>query len=854
MPTPESVLAAAVPDLSNVAQDEHVVQFYEHDDALVDKVGAVVGDALAEGASAIVIATPSHLAAFERCWASRGIDLASAKGSGRYVTRDAAATLASFLSDGWPDARRFTEAIEPLVASASKRHARVVIFGEMVALLWADGNHAAAVRLERLWNELALKYRFLLCCAYPLDAIAAGPQEALREVCAEHARALPAESYSALSTEAERLAAICQLQQRAEALERETTRRKSTESLLARREHELSEFLEGAPHAIHSVDANGVILWANRYELEMLGYSADEYIGRSIDDFYVDRNLARSLVRRLAEGETLREEAAQVRCKDGSVRDVLVTSNACWDGETFSRTRCFTRDVTLERRAEQALRESEARAESTRALLAAIVESSNDAVISKSLDGRITSWNDGAARLFGYRPDEAIGQPIMMIIPSELRHEEFEILERISRGERIEQFETTRVAKDGRRIDVSLTISPVRSDDGRIIGVSKVARDISERKRIEEALRISDRRKDEFIAMLGHELRNPLAPIRTAAEVFRRIAGGNPEYLELSQILQRQVQQMTRLLDDLLDVSRITQGKIKFKREAFDLALVAQRAVEACRPLMESRRHQLRLDLPKAVLRVEGDSVRLVQLVTNLLNNAARYTPVGGRITLTMGRRRGAVEIRVKDNGAGISPDALPRIFDLFVQANPSATGSQDGLGIGLTLVKIIAEHHGGTVTAASAGPGQGSEFIVTLPAAAQDTGLSVAIDPPASDAAAARRRIVIVDDNVDASQSLATLLRLSGHDVFVACDGPSALQTVRTARPDLIMLDIGLPGMSGYEVAKQLRDNGCKGRLVAVTGYGAPEDRQRSHDAGFDHHLVKPIEPSSLEQLIAGA
>jgi len=763
-----SVLAAAVPDLSEAERHGHFVQFYERDSALVDKVCDLFGAALAEGASAIVIATPEHVAAFEQRWASRGIDLAAARKSGHYMTRDAAGTLASLLSDGWPDARRFKEVIEPLVASAAKRHARVVIFGEMVALLWAGAHYAAAVRLERLWNELAEKYRFLLCCAYPIDAIAGGPAEALREVCAEHARALPAESYSALSTEADRLAAICQLQQRAQALEREIVRRKSTEALLAHREHELSDFLEGAPQAIHSVDADGVIVWANRHELEMLGYSADEYIGHAIDDFYVDRRLAQSLVRRLAEGETLREEPAQVRCKDGSIRDVLVTSNACWDGETFSRTRCFTRDVTLEKRMEQALRESEARADSTRALLAAIVESSNDAVISKSLDGRITSWNEGAVRLFGYRPDEAIGQPILIVIPPELRHEEEEILRQISSGKRIEQLETTRIAKDGRRLDVSLTISPVRSGDGRIIGVSKVARDISERKRIEEALRTSDKRKDEFIAMLGHELRNPLAPIRTAAEVFRRIAGGNTEYLELSQILERQVQQMTRLLDDLLDVSRITQGKIKFKREAFDLTLVAQRAIEACRPLMDSRRHQLRVDLPKSVLRVEGDSVRLVQLVTNLLNNAAKYTPVGGKIALSIARRRGAIEIRVKDNGAGIAPDALPRIFELFVQAEPSSAGPQEGLGIGLTLVRMIAEHHGGTVTAASAGPGQGSEFVVTLPAGVEDAGLAIAVDSAASEAAAARRRIVIVDDNIDASQSLATLLRLSGHDVFV--------------------------------------------------------------------------------------
>jgi signal transduction histidine kinase len=305
-----------------------------------------------------------------------------------------------------------------------------------------------------------------------------------------------------------------------------------------------------------------------------------------------------------------------------------------------------------------------------------------------------------------------------MIIPPEHHHEERLILERLGRGERIDHFETVRVAKDGRPIDVSLTISPVHDGSGRVVGASKVARDVSERKRMEEKLREADRRKDEFMAMLGHELRNPLAPIRNVAALLRRTTAGNDASAELCLILERQVQQMTRLLDDLLDVNRFTRGKIRFQLELVDLATVVQHAVEASGPLIDRHRHLLHVDLPAEPLQLHGDSVRLVQMLTNLLNNAAKYTPEGGRIDLAVARRGTSLEVRVKDNGVGIRPELLRKVFDLFVQADRSISDVQEGLGLGLTLVRMIAEHHGGVVEAVSAGPGRGSEFIVTLPCA----------------------------------------------------------------------------------------------------------------------------------------
>jgi PAS domain S-box-containing protein len=719
----------------------HFVQFYESEPALVESAADFVGAGLSAGAAAIVIATQGHLEQLDKRCSVRGIDLAFACKEGRYVARDARTSVDALLVDGCPDAARFTSTIEPLVAAAARRGSRVVIFGEMVALLWSDGRHEAAVRLEGLWNELAQRYAFSLFCAYPIAQMQSGPWPAMHAICAAHSHTVSAHAVKHAGEE-KRLAELCELQRQARALEHEIGQRQATENLLASRERELADILENAAQAIHSVGPDGVILWANESELDMLGYAASEYIGRPIADFYADAGLARRILRRLGAGESLRDEPVQMRHKDGSIRDVLVTSNARFENGAFVQTRCFSRDVTEQRRMERAMRDSEERAEHTRSLLAAIVESSDDAIISKSLDGQITSWNASARRVFGYVAEEAIGKPITMIIPPEHHHEEQLILERLRRGERIEHFETVRVAKDGRRIDVSLTISPVHDRRGRVVGASKVARDISERKRMEEKLREADRRKDEFIAMLGHELRNPLAPIRNVAALLRRTTAEDSASAELCLMLERQVQQMTRLLDDLLDVNRITRGKIRFQRELLDLATVVRHAVEASGPLIDRHRHRLHVDLPAERLQVCGDAARLVQMLTNLLNNAAKYTPEGGCIELAVTRRGASFEVRVKDNGVGIVPEMLPRIFDLFVQADRSGSDVQDGLGLGLTLVRMIAEHHGGVVEAVSAGPGRGSEFIVGLP----DAEAARPVDP----ARAQGRRGVAIDSHAD--------------------------------------------------------------------------------------------------------
>jgi PAS domain S-box-containing protein len=397
----------------------------------------------------------------------------------------------------------------------------------------------------------------------------------------------------------------------------------------------------------------------------------------------------------------------------------------------------------------------------------------------------------------------------------------------------------------------------------RMIGINM---DVTRRREAEESLRQrteelqeADRRKDEFLAMLAHELRNPLAPLHNTLELLA-LQGDDPAAVAVArEVMERQVRQMVRLVDDLLDVSRITRGKIALRKAPVDLAAVVATAVDTSRPLIEARRHTLTISLPERPVRIEADAARLAQVLANLLNNAAKYTEVGGRIDLTAERADGEIVLRVGDNGTGISPEMLPRIFDLFTQAESGLDRAQGGLGIGLTLARRLVEMHGGTVEAASDGPGRGSDFVVRLPVLTEPAAEAAAgpaksfTGRPAADGS---RRVLVVDDNVDSAESLALLLELYGHDVRLAHDGLTALEEVWASAPDVVLLDIGLPKMDGYAVARRLREEPSLAhvRLIAMTGYGQEEDRLRAREAGFDHHLVKPVDLDSLRELLAGS
>jgi signal transduction histidine kinase/ActR/RegA family two-component response regulator len=373
---------------------------------------------------------------------------------------------------------------------------------------------------------------------------------------------------------------------------------------------------------------------------------------------------------------------------------------------------------------------------------------------------------------------------------------------------------------------------------------------LEEREQAAEALRVADQRKDEFLATLGHELRNPLAPLLTGLHLLKMTSNRDPGVARITAVMERQLTHLVRLVDDLLEVSRITRGVIDVQREPLDLATLVRAALETTRPMFEAAGHQLSMDLPSAPITIQGDSVRLTQVFANLLTNAAKYTNAGGRISVTVKRSGERAEITVRDNGIGIPPDHLDSVFDMFMQVDRSNRRSQGGLGIGLTLVRSLVSMHGGTVQAHSAGPGHGSEFVVTLPvAAAQAVGAaqprSLAMFPP--------RRVLVVDDNQDAADTLGSLLTALGATVAVVHGGAEALEAFGAFKPDTVLLDIGMPGMDGYDVARRIRatESHPDTLLIALTGWGQDHDYRQSRAAGFDHHLVKPPDIEQLRELL---
>jgi len=891
--------------------------------------------------------------------------------------------------------------------------------------------------------------------------------------------------------------------------------RRTTERTLERSERDLRDLFDNATIGIHWVGPDGTILRANQNELDMLGYTREEFVGRNISEFHADEDVIVNILQLLSSGETLNDFPARLICKDGSIKKVLINSNAFLEDGNFVHSRCFTRDVTAFELAQAA-----------QSHLASIVEASEDAIISKKLDGTITSWNAGAERHFGYRAEQAIGRHISLLIPQDRLDEEERIIARLKKGERIDHYDTVRLRSDGTPIDVSLTISPIRDASGEIIGASKFARDITERKANErflleseerlrlaldagrmgtwewrikenevvwspglekihglrpgsfdgtfeaykndihpddrermldamnetvtkghdhhteyrllladgtvrwvegrgklfyddsgsparmigvcidiserkkaeqqlraneerlvrnsevfrrlvehspfgiytvdsqfclhqvsvgaqpafknvrpligrdfaEAMRIiwpeplatelintfrhtldtgdsylapsltaprgdtdevesyewqihrvtlpdgqlgvvcyyfdstalrqtedelrrvaanlseADQRKNEFLAMLAHELRNPLAPIRNALQIVRMT--GPHGLNEATDMMDRQLGQLVRLVDDLLDISRISSGKIELRTGKIELASFINHAVEASRPSCEAGGLELRVTLPREAIYLNGDPTRLAQVIGNLLNNSCKFTDSGGVVDLIVRRENDEVVIVIRDTGIGIDPNEINSIFDMFVQSDTSLKRTGSGLGIGLTLVKNLVEMHGGFVSASSEGFGHGTEFVVRLPI------LSEIARPAAEDrktadddAGVTKRRVLVVDDNVDSASSLEMLLKLNGHDVRLAHDGLEAVKRAEEFLPDVILLDIGLPKLNGYEAARRIRqaDWGTNIVLIALTGWGQEEDRQRSKEAGFDRHMVKPIEHSELTKILEG-
>ncbi|MGE0158763.1 MAG: PAS domain S-box protein [Gemmatimonadales bacterium] len=1100
-PTPgtgsTSVSSARSPEVS----EKHLVQFYDDDAQLADVVGTFLAAALVRGDGVVVVSTADHRERFEGLLQSAGIDMPRSVQRGQYVVLDAASTLDAIMDGDRPARERFDRIVGARVTALAERFGTVRAFGEMVGLLCEGGRAEAALELEAIWNELLARTSAELLCAYPASSVR-GDAGTMKRICSAHGEVV-AGPRPDISAE-ERLKAFVELQGKAEGLEREVGRRESTEA-------ELSDFLENSLEGIYALAPDGSILWANHAALELLGHRRKDFVGHPIADFFVDRDVIEDALSRLATGEGVVSLRARIRGRGGRVKHVLTHARGIYVEGTLVRTRCFMLDET-----------PVAIVERDTALLAAIVDSSDDAIVSKDLDGLITSWNRGAQRIFGYEEHEVLGKSITILIPADRLDEEPKILERIRAGQRVEHFETVRRRKDGTLLEISLTISPVRDWSGQIIGASKIARDISERKRTERLLQRAeerygrlasllpvgvfacdesgvityfndhaeklwgraprvgvdelsgtlgmyrvdsdtplafedgpvaialreqrsvrnvqlvverptkervtvlmnvdyqpaangegasaigifqdvtpmaetqralaqqkqsletllellpvgvfiahdpecrtisgnreaermlrtgagnnlsvsategiapthftvqkngvpvadamlpvqraakgeivlgeeldvvfddgtvvheicwarplydelgepsgaiacildaselkkkelelqeaDRRKDEFLATLAHELRNPLAPIIAGLDVMEMSTDAET-LARTRRIMERQAHQLAALVDDLLDVSRITTGKFQLRKKDVDLAEVLQVAVDSARPAAAENGHELVVDLPPRPAKVHADPNRLAQVFSNLLDNAIKYTPAGGRVEVTAATGDGLVRVSVKDSGIGIPADKLDLVFEKFIQIDRPQERGHAGLGIGLTLVKAVVELHGGSVSVESAGPDAGATFTVTLP---------LVTSLLAADAAAAElrpeerakktRRVLVADDNEAMLESLGMVISLMGHEVRTASDGESAVAIAEEFRPDVVLMDLGMPRMNGYEAARRMRARpwGANVKLIALTGWGQDEHRRRTETVGFDRHVVKPVRQEELERLFA--
>jgi PAS domain S-box-containing protein len=816
----------------------------------------------------------------------------------------------------------------------------------------------------------------------------------------------------------------------------DVTRRRKAERALRASEERLRAVFAQAAVGIATADFDGRFQEANQKFCAILGYPLEELRGRTFLELTHpdDVQPTRTQVQRLIDGAIPSYSLVKRYVRKDGKPVWSSTSVTLLRDESGSATQFIgiIEDITERKLAEE-----------LQARLAAVVEFSDDAIITKTLDGIITTWNPGAQRIFGYTATEAIGNPVTMLIPENQLDEEPTILNRLRRGERIDHYETTRRRKDGTIVFVSLTVSPLKDATGKVIGASKIARDITHQKRAEqilrdqanvlallettgkaigskldlkkvlqtvtdvatqlsgakfgaffynvtndqgeslllytlsgapreafekfglprntpifhptftgqgvvrsgditrdprygtmaphhgmpnghlpvrsylatsviartgevlgglffghpdpdvfneaserlvigvaaqaavamdnarlyeaaqrelesreraeEALRETDRRKDEFLATLAHELRNPLAPIRQAAMISQSPSATDEAKHWSHEVISRQVKHMSLLLDDLLDVSRITRGTLALRIEMTELATIVDAAIEQARPLIDAKHHELEKRLPPSAVRFAGDPLRLAQILSNLLTNAAKYTDPRGKIRLDATADASEVTIKVTDTGVGLAAEAIPSVFTMFSQVKGTEDRSEGGLGIGLALAKGLMSLHGGTIEAASGGIGRGSEFTVRLPRrTVPETGTR---DTPVELAAGARpvRRVLIADDNCDAAESLAMLIRLDGHEVTVGANGIEALELVDGVDPEVALLDIGMPGLDGYEVARRIRANPRHAGvvLVAVTGWGQESDKARARDAGFDLHFTKPIEPDTLLALL---
>ena len=600
--------------------------------------------------------------------------------------------------------------------------------------------------------------------------------------------------------------------------------------------------IESNTDALMTTDPAGIITDVNKQMEALTGCTRDELIGAPFKSYFTDPERAEAAIKLVLSEKKVTDYELTARARDAKETVVSYNATTFYDRDRkLQGVFAAARDVTERKQAERELSEK-----------ARLLDLSNDAIIVRDFEDKISSWNKGAENLYGWTCEEVIGKHLDTLLQTEFPKPMTEILEQLH-DEGQFSGELVQVARNGRRVAALCRWVLDRGTKSILTSYT----DITERRMLEESLAArasdlvrADRSKDEFLAMLAHELRNPLAPLRNAAEILQTENASDEECGQAQQIIGRQIENMTRMIDDLLDVSRITEGKIELRRQPVALADILTAAASVARSGISARRQELTLALPDEPIFLNADATRLEQVFGNLLGNACKYSDVGATISLRVERApaTGAeppdVIVRVCDNGMGIAPELLPDIFNLFVQATRALDRAHGGLGIGLTLVQRLVKLHGGSVEARSEGLGRGSEFIVRLPTLAARP---AELPPPAAPAAPpeASRRILIVDDNEDSTRTMAILQRRRGHETRTSFTGPDAVAVAAEFVPEVVLLDIGLPGMDGYEVARRLRAMPALAGafLVAMSGYGSEEDRAEARAAGFDEYLVKPVD-----------
>jgi len=800
---------------SEMSESEHFVQFCETDSFIIHSVSEFIGAGLRAGDACIVLATKPHGESLEERLQGDGLEVAAARVRGQYVSIDAAAMLSKFMVDGEPSSESFAKVVGSMIARAAKGR-RVRVFGELVALLWADGNLAAAIRLEELWNDLGKIHAFSLLCAYPMHSFGGEVYELeFAEICKQHSHVIPAESYTRLPSLDERLRAITQLQQKVHSLEVEKAERKGAAERLRVSENRYRRLFEASKDGILIVDPRTrKITDVNPCLTELLGYTREQLLGQELWQIglFKDREANLEALRELQEKGFIRYETVPLHTKNGQRREVEFVSNL-YQANGHKIIQCNIRDITERKRAEEALLH-----------LAAIVESSDDAILGKNLEGIITSWNASAERMYGYRAEEMLGQPVTLLFAPDRQDEFSQIMAHIRRGERVDHYETIRMRKDGIFLTVSVTVSPIKDSTGTIIGASAIARDITEHKRLEAKFRrlfdsnligvfvsdfagtfldandafldllgytreevlagtmqrdalnpsefhylsqnavkalqetgasgtyeteylhksgrripvlvavtrieqtetcigfvldISaskelDKRKDEFISMASHELKTPVTSLKGfLGLLLRRLTlQGDEKALHYLARMDAQVNRLTKLINDLLDLSKMQTGQLVYREERFDLDELVQEIVETVQETTQT--HHLLLE-GQTQAEVFGDRDRIGQVLINLLNNAIKYSPQGDRVLVRVAISQNKALVSVQDFGIGIAKEHQRKIFERFYQVTDAEEKTYPGLGIGLYISYEIVKRHRGQMWVESK-KGEGASFYFTLP------------------------------------------------------------------------------------------------------------------------------------------